>query len=71
MRPGGRFKVTAVAYDFEGNARRAAGARVSGESTAVTGPDGRANVVLTGEGTKRLRATCGNDIATAFDADLR
>ncbi len=65
VKPGVPFTVSTVAYDFEGNARPAAGATVSGDSKSVTGPDGRAKVVLTGEGTKRLRATRGNDIATA------
>ncbi len=64
--PGSPFTVTAIAYDGEGRVRRAPGTRISGGATdAVTGPDGTASVTIGEEGTKKLRASRGNDIPAA------
>lgn len=57
VRPGVPFTVTAIAYDAEGRESPAVGAAISGaDAPAVTGPDGRAQVTLTREGTRTLRA---------------
>jgi hypothetical protein len=65
VQPGAPFTVTAFEYDAEGVRSRAAGVTISGGSGAVTGPDGTARVSFGREGTKRLRAARGNDIASA------
>lgn len=63
----GKFTVTARAYDSEGRARPAAQARISGGNVpVVTGPDGKAQVTVSKEGTATLRATRGTrDIPAA------
>ena len=59
-RPGAPFTVTALAYDGEGRAQPAAGARITGGATAVvTGADGKARVTVAKKGRATLRASRG------------
>jgi hypothetical protein len=65
VRPNQPFGVRAIAYDFQGNARPAAGARLEGDASAVTNANGWARVEATRQGSFRLRARRGNDVPSA------
>lgn len=66
VRAGSPFTVKAIAYDGDGRGRVVPGATISGgDASKVTGPDGKARVTLSRDGTKRLRASRGNDIPSA------
>jgi hypothetical protein len=61
-KPGVPFEVTVLQFDDAGAARAAAGATVSGGTTPVrTGPQGKAMVTVSTQGTRTLRATRSSD----------
>jgi Ca2+-binding RTX toxin-like protein len=65
VRPNQRFGVRAFAYDWEGNAKPAAGVALSGDATAVTDANGWTAVKATRRGDFGLRGRRGNDIPAA------
>jgi hypothetical protein len=62
---GSPVTLTAVQYDGQGAVEPAPGVTISGDSKALTGPDGTAEVTFGSEGTKRLRASRATDIPAA------
>jgi Ca2+-binding RTX toxin-like protein len=65
VRPHQPFAVRAVAYDWDGNAKPAAGVQLSGSASAGTDATGAATVTASRPGTFRLRGRRANDIPAA------
>ena len=63
--PGKPFTVTVYAYDFNGKRTPAQGAQVRGDSVQTTDASGKATITIAKRHTTSLRATRGNDIASA------
>jgi hypothetical protein len=61
---GSTFTVIAYAYDSAGRRTPAAGVRIAGDASAVTGADGKARIVANREGRLDLRGTHLNDVPT-------
>jgi hypothetical protein len=65
VRPNEPFTVTVLAYDFAGNASRAAAAKIGGDLQAHAGANGRATLTAPRQGSITLRAKRGNDVPSA------
>jgi hypothetical protein len=65
VRPNESFTVTVLAYDFAGNASRAAAAKIGGDLQAHAGANGRATLTAPRQGSITLRAKRGNDVPSA------
>jgi hypothetical protein len=65
VRPNEPFAITALAYDFAGNASRAAGAKIGGDLQAAADANGRAALTARRQGWITLRAKRGNDVPSA------